>query len=294
MIRIREISIIASFLGLWARSFLTEKLEYLLGFFLIFTFGMLHGANDLLLLNEFPSQRKKSLIRKLIHYLVSTFLVAVFFYFFPSIALLGFLGYSAYHFGEQHWHAQIQKHQGSATFLLYFFYGMCLLCLLFLHNETEVKNIVLEITKKPLDHLYTLPLLLIFSAGGLSCFFFLKNAKQLTAKQGLKELFFLGLLTILFKASSLIWGFAIYFIFWHSIPSLFDQVTFLYGNTGSKNILKYAKKAFPYWLVAVLAVFILYHFLSDERQLSTLFFCFVAAVTFPHALVMHKMFRLHK
>jgi Brp/Blh family beta-carotene 15,15'-monooxygenase len=104
-------------------------------------------------------------------------------------------------------------------------------------------------------------------------------------------LFFLGLLSLIFRASSLIWGFAIYFIFWHSIPSLFDQIVFLYGDARPKKIWMYAKKAFPYWLVSVIGILLLHHYFADEKQLSSSFFCIIAAITFPHAFIMRKMFR---
>jgi hypothetical protein len=42
-------------------------------------------------------------------------------------------------------------------------------------------------------------------------------------------MFYLLLFTILFKSSSLIWGFAIYFVIWH-IPSIIDQIKFLNGS----------------------------------------------------------------
>ena len=46
-------SIVSSFLGLWISTHLPESFELFLGFVLIFTFGMIHGSNDLLIVNKF-------------------------------------------------------------------------------------------------------------------------------------------------------------------------------------------------------------------------------------------------
>ena len=295
MYKIQEISIVASFLGLWISTHFSGDSELLLGFALILSFGMLHGANDILLLHKLALHKKTfSLPAILIRYILSILLVAVLFYVLPTTALLGFLLYSAYHFGEQHWHSHWSNASKTLTPLFYFLYGMCVLCLLFLFNDSEVKNIVFEITKQRIDNLHIEPLLLGFGLATVTTYLVLAYAQKTSFKKGLKELFFIGLLALIFKSSSLIWGFAIYFIFWHSIPSLFDQISYLYGNASFKNLTKYCKAAFPYWLVSIIGVAIFYFYFANEKQFSTLFFCFIAAVTFPHAFVMKSMFSKNK
>jgi Brp/Blh family beta-carotene 15,15'-monooxygenase len=291
MVKIQEISIVASFIGLWAHPYLQEQYELFFGFLLIFTFGLLHGANDLLIIHKFTAVNKKVWFGRLSGYVVSILGVGIFFYLFPTVGLLGFLVYSAYHFGEQHLQANCEQKHSFPTVLIYFFYGMSVLILLFSHNDTSVKSIVYEITQKQLIDLHATPLFFAFCSGFLGCYFYIHKWKKNILIQGLKELFFLGLLSLIFRASSLIWGFAIYFIFWHSIPSLFDQIVFLYGDARPKKIWMYAKKAFPYWLVSVIGILLLHHYFADEKQLSSSFFCIIAAITFPHAFIMRKMFR---
>ena len=68
----------------------------------------------------------------------------------------------------------------------------------------------------------------------------------------IEQLFYLVVLAIVFKASSLIWGFTIYFIFWHSIPSLNDQLIFLYGSStwaDFKKYFNYLKQKYPQGLL---------------------------------------------
>jgi hypothetical protein len=60
------------------------------------------------------------------------------------------------------------------------------------------------------------------------------------------------LLTIIYhpvKSSSLIWGFAIYFVIWHSIPSIIDQIKFLNGSFSFPHFITYCKNAGFYWLL---------------------------------------------
>jgi Brp/Blh family beta-carotene 15,15'-monooxygenase len=90
--------------------------------------------------------------------------------------------------------------------------------------------------------------------------------------------------------STLIWGFTIYFIFWHSIPSLYEQITYIYKDFNNVNIFSYLKKAFPYWIISLIGIAIVYYIFKEEKLFYAIFFSFLAAITFPHALVMNKMF----
>jgi hypothetical protein len=53
---IYRFSIVSSFLGLWITTLFPEDFELILGFFLIFTFGMIHGSNDILIINSFTNE----------------------------------------------------------------------------------------------------------------------------------------------------------------------------------------------------------------------------------------------
>jgi Brp/Blh family beta-carotene 15,15'-monooxygenase len=103
------------------------------------------------------------------------------------------------------------------------------------------------------------------------------------------NLFFLALFTIIFLNSGLIWGFGIYFILWHSVPSIYDQVMYLYGSSSKKSWLAYFKSGFIFWLIPSLSIFALYFFVNNDITFKALFFALIAAVTFPHAYVISKM-----
>jgi Brp/Blh family beta-carotene 15,15'-monooxygenase len=106
----------------------------------------------------------------------------------------------------------------------------------------------------------------------------------------LTELFYLLVFAIIFKASGLIWGFALYFILWHSIPSIIEQMNFLYGKLSIQNFIRYCKSAAVYWVISIVGIILLYLLLKDKELFNAIFFSFLAAITFPHVIVITKIF----
>jgi Brp/Blh family beta-carotene 15,15'-monooxygenase len=106
-----------------------------------------------------------------------------------------------------------------------------------------------------------------------------------------QELLYLLVFAVIFKVSSLIWGFAIYFIFWHSLPSLYDQIRFMYNGFDTYKMFAYFKNALPYWLISILGLVGLYFIFKDMTIFNGLFFSFLAAVTLPHSFLISRMFK---
>lgn len=288
-------SIVASFIGLWITTHVPESFELILGFILIFTFGMVHGSNDLLIVNKLLINTKHySKLTLLTAYLFVVSFAILIFYWAPALAMILFMLFSAYHFGEQHWEHRFSKLNSYRKSIFYFSYGMFILYLLFAFNDTGVKSIVFEITSYEITHLYSQIVLIVLGSiiGLVLITEFL--TKRLAIEAILKELFTLVVLAMIFSSSSLIWGFAIYFILWHSIPSLLEQIKFIYGDVKTVSALNYCKAALPYWIISLVGMVILYAIFSSEKQFYSLFFAFIAAVTFPHAIVMVKMFSKKK
>jgi Brp/Blh family beta-carotene 15,15'-monooxygenase len=288
-------SIVLSFAGLWLTSMVSGQFEIILGFALIFSFGILHGSNDILLIDSISNSKLKYPFFKVLGtYLLTVFSAVILFYFFPIIALLLFVIFSAFHFGEQHWsyreNAISKKIQNS----FYFVYGLLILQMLFILNIEEVIEIVKSITEHTLSEVV---IVYAFSVNVILFIVFtiyLLLTSKIFKSVLLLELFYLLIFGIIFNVSTLIWGFTIYFILWHSIPSLFEQVTFIYGDFNKKTIFNYCTKAFPYWLMSLIGIGIVYFIFKDEKMFYAVFFSFIAAVTFPHALVINKMFKNKK
>jgi Brp/Blh family beta-carotene 15,15'-monooxygenase len=283
-------SIVASFLGLWINSFFNETTQIIIGFVLIFTFGILHGANDLLLIQKSnPTKSKLKFTTILLYYVLVVIFGALLFFFLPMLALILFILISSYHFGEQHWYEKFKTENHPIKKIFYMMYGFLILSMLFYFHAEEVQLIIKDITN------FSIPIQWIEKNFYVASFLFITLLLVMIFKSRsilsdiFRELFLLFVFAIIFKTSSLIWGFALYFILWHSIPSLKDQISFLYGNFTFKFFKKYIKSAFIYWFVSLIGIFGLYFVLKNEQVFDALFFSFLAAITFPHVFVIISM-----
>jgi Brp/Blh family beta-carotene 15,15'-monooxygenase len=295
MSKIYNIAIILSFAGLWVTSMFPSQFETLFGFILIFSFGILHGSNDILLIDSISEDKVNyPFIRVLLTYLLTVTLAVIIFYVLPVLALALFILFSAFHFGEQHWEYRKLGVSKSISNAFYLSYGMLVLQLLFVLNPTDVIEVIAAITSYTIDSRFILYSFLVSVIIFLIISTYMYYKSRTFRSIFLKELFYLLVFAVVFKVSTLIWGFTIYFILWHSIPSLYEQVQFIYKAFNKTTILKYCKNAFPYWMVSLIGILIVYLFLKDHTIFYAVFFSFIAAVTFPHALVINKMFNNKK
>ncbi|WP_166964048.1 Brp/Blh family beta-carotene 15,15'-dioxygenase [Yeosuana marina] len=294
MEKIYNLSIVLSFLGLWLNSSIPKNYEIALGFILIFSFGILHGSNDILLIENISNKKTHYPILKIVViYVISVFTAVCIFYFMPLIALILFIFSSAFHFGEQHWEHKISNNLKSFNKLYYFFYGLFVLMLLFVFNSQEVIDVIKSIANYTLTKDFIVYSFIITAAILILLSINLIYKSETFKSIYLKELFYLLVFSVVFKVSTLIWGFTMYFIFWHSIPSLFEQITFIYGSFKKEHVIRYTKKAFPYWLISLLGLAIVVFIFKNQQSLYAILFSFIAALTFPHSIVINKMF-LHK
>jgi Brp/Blh family beta-carotene 15,15'-monooxygenase len=295
MNKLYSFSIVASFIGLWIISKVNPEFEIILGFLFIFSFGVLHGSNDILLILKLSSEKYKRNFFKVIALYVLTIIIAiVLFYVFPSIGLMLFILFSAFHFGEQNWEPINLNLNNICKNFFYTTYGLFILFLLFKLNKNDVLDITHSILSSSMGTLW-IDYVFFFTLIFLIVFFIVKliiNKKNI--RNFILEIFKLLIFALIFQVSTLIWGFTIYFILWHSIPSLFEQITYIYGDFNKENAIDYARKAFPYWFFSIIGIVILYLVFNDSRLIYTIFFSFIAAVTFPHTIVINRLFRAKK
>ena len=291
MDRIQKISITSSLLGLWFTSFFSNDIQIIVGFILIFMFGILHGANDLIIITSLNKENdNKNFLKILISYLLIITITSSIFIFIPSLAIVLFVVISGYHFGEQHWPDLNEGISKKNKIIFSLNYGLFILLLLFNFHIPEVQIIIENIT----THLISVNVFKV-SLYAISCIlliqsFWLLYRSDYFIRTVAIQFLYLITFAIIFKVASLIWGFTIYFIMWHSIPSLNDQIKFLYGRYSFENFISYLKSALVYWIIALLGIFILYYLLKDENIFDAIFFSFLAAITFPHVWVISKMF----
>jgi Brp/Blh family beta-carotene 15,15'-monooxygenase len=293
-----KFSIIISFFSLWLCSFVSAENQLFIGFAFILSFGILHGSNDIFVLKKILLKSENfSFFKILLLYVLFILCCILLFYYFPIIILVLFILFSGYHFGEQQLIYLNNKSETSSNLFLQSYqtlYGLLILFLLFEFHNNEVILVISDISKFRLNPLVITYGLLIIVILFLVFSVQILKTNSNNRKLLLKELFYLIVFSIIFKVSSLIWGFTIYFVVWHSLPSIINQVSFLYGEFSFINFLKYFKTALPYWLISLFGLGMFYFFSSELKLFNSLFFSFLAAITFPHVLVIYNMIRKFK
>jgi len=262
----------------------------ILGFILILSIGVIHGANDLLIIKKYTRKNSlKSQISYFLYYLVLVFLGFVFFYLFPSIALLSFVLVSIYHFGEQHWEVNTSNADFINIKRIYpiILHGLVFFVIVFMNNIDIVNDVLLSFNTISLNYTYLRILLIVLFLIYMSLLLLSKSIRGYFAD----EFIFFILLFLLTLNSSLIFGFSIYFIFFHSVLSIKDQVKYIYGDDNSQYIKKYLISALPYFILAILFLIGFYLFIDFESlDILPIMFTFLAAITFPHVIVIEKMY----
>ena len=270
-------------------SFITSSLaiDYL-AIFGVLTLGILHGANDLSLLQSISFMRTKS--QRFLVYIATVLLFSLILYHFPMTALLFFVLFSCYHFGEQQWTHRFQSKTNSPQFF-YFVYGAFLFSMLFWSHADQTQSII-----KELSDLYITPISFQYTTYTSVCLCVLYLLLQFSLAKTLimDVLLQSAVIMLLFWTTNLIVSFGTYFIIWHSWPSLQDQTRTLYNKPNA--YFEYLKDAFPYWIISILglSLFFVYNEQIGLNPLA-LFFAFLAAITFPHVLVifgLHQKFKL--
>ena len=265
-------------------TFLRPEYQSFISFFLIFSFGLIHGANDIQLIQKKTQNYSvKFFIYSILLYITIVVLGILVFFYIPKFGLLFFIFFSSFHFGEQHLGIYDKE---SINFIikniLYVSYGSTILGLLFSLQWLDTHVIIYEISeqfipKKVMEFYFYLGFLTFFIIS-----LFHKNLRKYLWIE-ISLIIFLG---FFFSKASLLLSFSIYFVFWHSIPSILDQLNFLYHKDNSRKI-KYLLSSLPYWVMSILGLFGFYfYFHTKPETFLPLFFSFLAAITFPHTIVM--------
>jgi len=288
-IELYSFSILSSFFALWISVQIEPEIESMIAYVMILSLGILHGSNDVMLVNHtLKSELNISTFKIFLSYILLVFFVAILFYFIPILALSLFVLFSAYHFGEQHFYFKSNSNS-SLVYFYYLIYGMLIFSMLFFFNQQDVIDVVFEITDYLILNQYLI-ILFYFSVGLTILLTFYLGYKDILKLNYFHELILLIIMLLVFSNASLIAGFAIYFILWHSIPSLRDQIVVLHKEFNKQNVLLYLKNSFLYWLISITSLFGLYYFLDNDKLFISMFFSFLAAITFPHVIVMFNLF----
>jgi Brp/Blh family beta-carotene 15,15'-monooxygenase len=256
----------------------------------VLTIGIIHGANDLYIASKIKrTVRKYQFSYLFVIYILFVFVMVFALYSFPLASLLLFVIISSFHFGEQQWYQKTIV-KSVKLYIFYAAFGFLLFALLFYTHKLHTAKIIFEITQQQVPNFF-FDRFTIF-ASIFSAFLLIINIKQIKSQLFVQTIGLLSLL-FLFSQTSLMWSFSVYFVLWHSIPSLKDQAAVLYPYDSSP-IRSYITSAIPYWLLSLIGLMVAV-LLVDNKTISmtSLFFAFLAAITIPHVIaifLMHKKY----
>ena len=273
---------------------LSANYQDMIGFALVLSVGLIHGANDLLIIKKnSKSTSNYSQFRTFFAYIGVVFVGLIFFYLIPSFALIAFILVSIYHFGEQHLEAipitRILKN--NYRFISIVSHGIILFTIIFMNNINTVNNVFLSFK---INFLSSNTLNIILITASIVYISTLVINKYLISFI-FSEILFFVLFYFLSLSSTLILCFSVYFIFFHSILSIKDQVKYIYGSNDNNSLKRYLLNSMPYFILAIIFLILFYNYTEiDNSDLLPIIFTFLAAITFPHVIVIEKMYRSMK
>jgi Brp/Blh family beta-carotene 15,15'-monooxygenase len=273
---------------------LSANYQDMIGFALVLSVGLIHGANDLLIIKKNSKNTSNfSQFRTFFAYIVVVFIGLIFFYLIPSFALITFILVSIYHFGEQHLEAIpiTRKLKSNYRVISIVSHGIILFTIIFMNNIEVVNNVFFSFK---INFLSSNTLNLILITGSVVYITTLVINKYLTSFI-ISEILFFVLFYFLSMSSTLILCFSVYFIFFHSILSIKDQIKYIYGSNNTMSLKKYLLNSMPYFILALIFLILFYKYAEiDNSDLLSIIFTFLAAITFPHVIVIEKMYRSMK
>jgi Brp/Blh family beta-carotene 15,15'-monooxygenase len=225
-------------------------------------------------------------LKTLLAYIGLILFVLILFSTQRQFALLFFVLISSFHFGQQHWHRLI-KGAHWMRYVLYTSYGLLIFGLLFWTHAERSSLVIEAITSVSLAANHFMVLSVV--AFGLTVLTLIATP-GIPFRFLLIEVGVLVFLFIVFRYTSLLLSFALYFSLWHAAPSIKDQIELLYPKSLSSGLKSYAKAASLYWGISVVG-FGLILFLVGFNALNVLelLVYFLAAITFPHVIVMSRV-----
>lgn len=252
---------------------------------ILLSIGIPHGAIDHL--TSQPKQTKKSLTKFLLIYLGLIGLYIGLWFFAAKLAILFFLVFSAYHFGQTHFLNRFQKLSWQGP-LLFLSRGIFLLSTILFGSFETTAQILSSMISVGFLEAYAVYLILIPFGGTI-----LMQAIS-KIKFDANDLLDLFVLPVLLYFSPLFVSFAVYFGFWHSLPSMISEYVYLSGFPQYRGVKKFVLQLLPFSLISIvgIAIILLLGINSMEMgELTLLFFVLISLISFPHVIYMDSFFK---
>ncbi|NJC26783.1 Brp/Blh family beta-carotene 15,15'-dioxygenase [Neolewinella antarctica] len=283
-------------LGFFATGFLAGYEPFLvLGMMLLL--GLPHGATDhglFLALRQGGQGEGKG--RFYLAYLGIIAAYGLVWYLLPLVAFGIFILLSVYHFGQSNWVDTEQRPTFTAR-AHYLLWGMGVLLTPILLHAEEAAAIVATMTDTviatpALDSVYWI--IAVLGLANVVTITTLKMRGVLDTRRTVLELLAYALLTLLFFTNSLLLGFTIYFVFWHSLSSIQDQMQF-FERRMSRDLRQKLSVGIGTTVVGALAFCLIVWFgPGPEAALRPAIiggvFVFISLLTMPHMLLVEQLY----
>jgi Brp/Blh family beta-carotene 15,15'-monooxygenase len=254
---------------------LGQKFLFVAGILVI---GLPHGAVDYLLDSGRIDARVS--LTFVLKYLALALFNYILWLVLPTLAVIFFIFYSAWHFGETDMQAWQPRRKSP---LKDFVWGIVLLGIILFGHASEVNHVISFLSISPIP--FTAPQVTAI------CYLLLAFALAWTVAERRSAM----LLSVLMLAGSiglpLITSFGLYFIGQHSL----NGWRHLTKGMKTSNFALYLK-ALPFTLAALIFFAVIYfahnHVLLEYKEnWFTLFFVFISCISFPHVVAMNKFYR---
>jgi len=246
----------------------------------MFLVGIPHGAVDHLLeTGNFKSRIKLSFIRKYIGLVLVNLVVWI---FFPMGALLFFIGYSAWHFGQTDWREWQPKTLHAIKDATW---GIFILTIILFGHIAETNTI--------LDNMHVFKIPLTEKEGKIASILVSMVATSWAILEKRWRMLLSCLMLLVSIELPLISSFGLYFIGQHSL----NGWSHLKQGMSVDNKSLYWK-ALPFTIGALLLFVVFIYLLKNDylvefnESLLTIFFVFISCISFPHVMVMNRFYHL--
>jgi Brp/Blh family beta-carotene 15,15'-monooxygenase len=284
-------------LGVTAGAWL-DRYELFIVLGLMLLLGLPHGATDRSISRAIRGEeRPERPWRFYGRYLGVIGLYGLLWFVLPGLAFLLFIGISIYHFGQSNW-CYVDYGRRWVAIAHFFIWGSAVLLTPILLHGVEAVAIVSEMTgaelSAPDPNMAAGSIATLAFVNGLFLLWLWRGERLSTARMGWEATGFV-LLMGLYLSNSLLIGFTVYFVFWHSLASLLDQLRFFQRRFRHFHQGGLLKEILPIVLGA-LAFCLAVWFgpvagpALDPRLIGGVFI-FIALLTLPHMLLVDHMYQ---
>lgn len=293
---IQGLAIGAVLLSILLPGLLTEA-QLVVALSMIVLIGIPHGATDYLIFQQLsrPLWGTKETRYFYINYVMLMTAYALVWWLLPSVALLLFLLISMYHFGQSNWN-YVSFGRPAEAYGIHLIWGAFVLLVPILWHYDAAAPIISGIIGAPAPVIApawreAISILLLVVNLWVSIYCFLQQ--RISWREFADEVVNLFALALLFVNLPLLLGFAIYFVCWHSLSSMMDQIRFFRRQVAAYDLGAYIKNALPLSLAAIASLAAL-AFVQIQMSIPLnigIVFVFISVVTLPHMILIDQLYQ---